>query len=727
MEFLAIGFSMIPSSVMRSLVEQDIPSLLLDNLLLALLLTWKPSTWTIISLSLALFLGLASFEHRAEHMHSKYNDRELNPATATNSSHHPPNDTKRAQLHTLNSNAGLCPVSMSTLFGLGSHSTTQPIPSGEEKIIEGSTDYGREPKELHGQPILFPCHLRHRRMTQFKDNFNHSYLYCGIPVGLHACYSPILCVDQVPDPKSKWPFQRAWFSLRPQDHLIRGAKHMTMSQKLREFLISEGADPSEWAYAYLVAVPCVNGKVDNPLGFWYLYSAEKVLTAIIPELNTSYGERRMWLVRQALPPKPEGEPRSTSPYSFRGHFGKDIHVSPFMPPTGGYTIDTCDPCASTSNQLDILVTLTKPEGGPAMVTRVTSRAPGLDVSEASLREKLSFILLWWYIPTCTFMTYRILAEAARIYLKAPSTWSRPEPLKTALGKPARVVEKIIERSFRLFLKESIENQPFPISVTYITPGEHSRKSETFHSLARLDERNKTLDDSTTPPSSPTAASSPQPILFQVISPIFYSRFVHYHTSYEAFTSELLDDERTRTAWSSDPELFASIFGSTSNPKNTQLNLVEENNPDKILSSPTWQWSFLSLLRRAPVPTNFPRKAAYSPFKGISEFDNFVQSHSSQVEAREYRRATLRVFLSEWIGGVQFGPLRGFSDDFEPFGLTRDAVLKIYDAAFKAMILTGAVEAIDLVVKERGTLGWTVGAVSWGVASLNLWASIKAAL
>lgn len=192
----------------------------------------------------------------------------------------------------------------------------------------------------------------------------------------------------------------------------------------------------------MIAVPSVNGQVDNPLGFWYLYTADRELTAIIPELNTSYGERRMWLVRQARQPQSDPAKPRSSPYTFRGHFGEDIHVSPFMPSSGGgYTIDTSDPCATPSNQLDILVTLTKAEGGPLLVTRVTSSAPGLDSSVASMWEKATFLVRWCYVPTVTVMTYRILSQAVRIYLKAPRIWTRPEPIKTVLGKPARVVER----------------------------------------------------------------------------------------------------------------------------------------------------------------------------------------------------------------------------------------------------------------------------------------------
>lgn len=190
----------------------------------------------------------------------------------------------------------------------------------------------------------------------------------------------------------------------------------------------------------MLGTPSVNATVDNPLGFWYLYNKDRELTAIIPELNTSYGERRMWLVRQELDRSSEADTKRKSPYVFRGHFGKDIHVSPFMPLHGGYIIDTSDPCDSDTNQLDVLVTLTKPEGGPLIVTRVTSSAPGLDVSTASTWAKTNFLARWALIPTTTVMTYRILSQAARIWWKAPRTWSRPEPTQTALGKPARKVE-----------------------------------------------------------------------------------------------------------------------------------------------------------------------------------------------------------------------------------------------------------------------------------------------
>jgi hypothetical protein len=58
-----------------------------------------------------------------------------------------------------------------------------------------------------------------------------------------------------------------------------------------------------------------------------------------------------------------------------------------------------------------------------------------------MSAKIFFLGRWCYVPTTTIMTYRILERVARIYVKAPRVWRRPEPIKTALGKPARAVER----------------------------------------------------------------------------------------------------------------------------------------------------------------------------------------------------------------------------------------------------------------------------------------------
>jgi len=51
---------------------------------------------------------------------------------------------------------------------------------------------------------------------------------------------------------------------------------------------------------------------------------------------------------------------------------------------------------------------------------------------------------------------------------------------------------------------------------------------------------------------------------------------------------------------------------------------------------------------------------------------------------------LVVFIGDWIGGVNFGPLKLFTHDLKPFGLSRDTLVRIYDAIFKATVIVAAV-------------------------------------
>lgn len=92
---------------------------------------------------------------------------------------------------------------------------------------------------LHGRVTLFPCDLRHLRRSSFKDDYHHSYLYVGTPVGSNSVYSPLISVEPQRYPRSFLPMRKAWFSVRPEDHGFNGGKNLSMDQKLKEFLVSE--------------------------------------------------------------------------------------------------------------------------------------------------------------------------------------------------------------------------------------------------------------------------------------------------------------------------------------------------------------------------------------------------------------------------------------------------------------------------------------------------------
>ena len=103
-------------------------------------------------------------------------------------------------------------------------------------------------------------------------------------------------------------------------------------------------------------------------------------------------------------------------------------------------------------------------------------------------------------------------------------------------------------------------------------------------------------------------------------------------------------------------------------------------------------------------------------------DRFVLSRCSATETRSYRRAVLRVFVGEWIGGVPFGPLKRFTHDFEPFGLSRDGGVRVVEAFLKAALLARAVAAFRGAAEETA---YQDGVGYLWAASGNIWAVIKA--
>jgi len=214
------------SGILRYPLERDPVAFLVDHAVLAICTVWMHSGWVQVLFSLVSFLALAFHQSGAEFTGPEEDDREEH---------------------------GMCPI-----FGrkpsVPQTSSGSSPPPDHPPLTSHSTEFWHspgshdEPRELHGSPTLFPCDLRHKRIGPFRDAFRQAYLYCGIPVGLHACYSPILCVDQPTDTSSKWPFRKAWFSMRAENRAIRGGAHMTMAQKLREFLLFEVGSHSTFSY-----------------------------------------------------------------------------------------------------------------------------------------------------------------------------------------------------------------------------------------------------------------------------------------------------------------------------------------------------------------------------------------------------------------------------------------------------------------------------------------------
>lgn len=223
------------------------------------------------------------------------------------------------------------------------------------------------------------------------------------------------------------------------------------------------------------------------------------------------------------------------------------------------------------------------------------------------------------------------------------------------------MHRYLEKDFFLILEAMVKTQSHVRSVKYISPGEHAPRERIVYSAwSKFRDGNDLFN--------PLRSTAKLPdVTFQVLTPTFYSRFFHYSSPSAAIKAELLADPRARTAWCSDPEIFAAMV----------------SKPLTISPVPMdWRWRVVCLVRCQPTETNYASETLWERFDGLSVSDQFVVARCTEQQHREYRRALLRLYLGEWMGGMFFGHHYG---DLEQIGLSRDAVIRIHEATFKTFL------------------------------------------
>ena len=159
------------------------------------------------------------------------------------------------------------------------------------------------------------------------------------------------------------------------------------------------------------------------------------------------------------------------------------------------------------------------------------------------------------------------------------------------------------------------------------------------------------------PASLQAGTSPaadtEEIMFRILTPAFYARFVQYAHPSELIDNELLAGEgKDRTFWVSDLAVTSQLFGKL---KNTE----SANEPfDYLRGLDRTRWALLKNLRTSPKsysqhnfskPTVQPivrstdiRKMPFSPL------DSFVLSHCTSADVRQYRRVVTKLLVSNHV-------------------------------------------------------------------------------
>ncbi|KAI9722161.1 MAG: hypothetical protein M1828_004843 [Chrysothrix sp. TS-e1954] len=496
------------------------------------------------------------------------------------------------------------------------------------------------------RPTIIPGCTSHTRLFPKFHSFTYPYLLVGIPVVPGGFQGSMLSVDVL----SWW--RRGWLSVEARDHLGRGNNVKGLHGKVVDHLKLEGVDPSRFPHIYLITAPRFLRHIFAPASFWFLYSEEYELKAMIAEVNNTFDERRMYYLpysmfgtsaEEAASEVSENEKRL--PQKFSHTFAKDFHVSPFSSRKGGYTLTAQDPLASMAPEgvvvANIVATLRSSKGHGKLVARLLSTSKSLDPAMMSYIHRITFLLSWSVTGWITFP--RIVLEAVKLaQRRGLSIWYRPEVNPTTVSRNSTPEEDVLETLFRKYLQAKVKNFPDPISLRYVAAEQldptFSRKA-TFTSEGNGQQRTQ----------------RPQTMELRIVTPAFYSRFVYYHNDESAFTSELLDTRlENRTARISDEELCQPL--ASSGP----CTAIAKHADDTMDTSTALGWSLLRRLRRIPDRGLYPYPALPSlrssqpkhpeeehmiHSNSFSSFDRFIKASCSEQEQKEYRRVATRIFLS----------------------------------------------------------------------------------
>lgn len=192
----------------------------------------------------------------------------------------------------------------------------------------------------------------------------------------------------------------------------------------------------------------------NPVSFWYLYDEDKTLKAMILEVNNTFDERRMYLLKQDalvketsaarddLDSKPDRKPTPTSA-NFTDTWSKDFHVSPFNSRKGSYSLKAYDPFFPQfirNPTIDNTITLSSSKDHPKLIAKIASTGPAVDPAHLGHWDTFRFIMSWWWVGFVTFP--RIVREAGKLFFKRKlKVWYRPEVVGTSIGRTATYYER----------------------------------------------------------------------------------------------------------------------------------------------------------------------------------------------------------------------------------------------------------------------------------------------
>jgi uncharacterized protein len=265
------------------------------------------------------------------------------------------------------------------------------------------------------QPGIYFGTLRHRRFEPVRHEFTY-------PV-----FMVLLDIDRIPQLMSVSrlaSYNRFnWASFDERDHF--GDPRLPLRERLRADAVASGVEPPDGPI-YLLTNLRYLGYSFNPVSFFYCCDSRGCVTAVLAEVNSTFGESQNYWLSAANACPAQNALRYECP--------KALHVSPFM-----------------KMELDYTFIFTPP--GERLVAHMNTLNAGCAFFDATLtlrREPWSAHALRRALIRHPWMTAKVIGaihwEALRLYLKKVPVFTKPEratresipphPAHSQLARPA---------------------------------------------------------------------------------------------------------------------------------------------------------------------------------------------------------------------------------------------------------------------------------------------------
>ncbi|KAH0352085.1 DUF1365-domain-containing protein, partial [Aureobasidium melanogenum] len=584
---------------------------------------------------------------------------------------------------------------------------------GEAEPYQAAPEQTDEsPTEQLIPPLLLPGRTTHSRMFPQKHSFAYSYFSVGVPVNFKGCAGSMLSsnLDLLPPSRRR----RGWFDVNASDYLYRGGEERGLEARLRCYLRGEGIQDEAWSFAYLVTAPKFLGYSFNPVSFWYIYDSSKHLVMMVLEVNNTFGERRLYLLKAEEKATddsvPDGFEAPAKATKFTNSWAKDFHVSPFNSRKGTYSLTAADPVAaleSGSKVLDNLVVLNSSQAHAKLVARVYSDGNHMNATTMSSSQTIKTLASWFWVGFLTFP--RILTQAYKLYFKRKlHVWFRPEVLASSIGRTHTSSEAVLEAFFLSYLSFLVDSASEPLQFKYTPAGG-------LGTCITLTSKNIAENQ------------VPKQLGLKVLTPVFYTKFVHYAYTSKAFILESINSKPdNRTCVFENAEnlhlILSTMDSTTPRPAISDLRTVDQ-----------YRWRLLQRLRSAPPPGANPDSDAVKSDEAnetlpFSNLDCFIQSRFanddkySVVAAERLTKNAPTAWAASQLEHIYRDTVtRVFIADNYLFGF--EGLIGVLDLAVRVSLVTMWFKIFASEEVAHGGLGWYL--CRWvAVNSLHLWDAVK---